>query len=435
MRTRPLPAIARSLTRLSRLLSGAAFATSLWSCSGQAQPIQQAQSSQRISVPSVAQAQVPAPVMVPVPSPPPAAKPAVPALRLQPQVSLPPDQQLFRGMDGRSGDRSTLLRAIDQSLRYLNTNKAAADYGKLKLAGISRERVRRSVVRFRQLLVQAKSPEALQAAVNREFVWYQASGKDGQGTVGFTGYFEPVHTASPIPTAEYRYPLFRLPVGFASWPKPHPSRLQLEGANGLQFGTSPLKGRELVWLRDRLEAFLIQVQGSARLNLTNGGTMTVGYAGHTEHPYVGIGRELVKDGKLRPEDLTLPNVIAYFQQNPADLDVYLPRNQRFVFFTETGGAPALGSLGVPVSPERSIATDKSLFPPGALAAIQANLPYPTPAGPLQQQLVTRYVLDQDTGGAIKGPGRVDVFMGTGKGAGDRAGLINSTGQLYYLLLR
>lgn len=327
-----------------------------------------------------------------------------------------------------------MLAAIDHSLRYLRTERAATDYQKFAPLGISRDRVRRSLERFRQLVLKARTAAELQVAVNREFVLYQATGKDGRGTVGFTGYFEPVHTASPVRTQEFRYPIFRLPANFSTWKKPHPTRAQLEGVDGLQFRRSQLKGNELVWLRDRLEAYLVQVQGSARLRLTNGKTMTVGYAAATDYPYVSMGRELVNAGKIKQEELSLPVLIQYFQQNPADLDVYLPRNQRFIFFKETGGAPATGSLGVPVMPERSIATDKSLFPPGALALIQAQIPYAT-NGKLEQRLVTRFVLDQDTGSAIKGAGRVDIFMGTGQLAGDRAGLINSPGQLYYLLLK
>jgi membrane-bound lytic murein transglycosylase A len=289
--------------------------------------------------------------------------------------------------------------------------------------------------RFRQLVLRARSASELQQAVDREFAFYQATGKDGQGTVSFTGYYEAVHSASRVRTAEFRYPIYRLPPDFASWPQPHPTRLQLEGADGLQGATGRLRGLELVWLRDRLDAFLIQVQGSARLTLTDGRVMTVGYAGHTNYPYTGIGRELVQAGKFTLAELTLPRLIDYFKQHPADLDVYLPRNQRFVFFQETGGSPATGSLGVPVTVDRSIATDKTLFPPGALALIQTQLPEPTAAGQFEQRPVSRFVLDQDTGGAIKGAGRVDVFMGTGQRGSDRAGLINATGQLYYLLLK
>jgi membrane-bound lytic murein transglycosylase A len=347
--------------------------------------------------------------------------------------SLGFDEQLW-GRPGQPGDRQALLRSIDYSLRYLASSGAARAYQQYPVPGVTRDRVRRSLVRFRQLLVTSRSPVELQAAVNREFVFYKSVGQDNRGTVLFTGYFEPIYAASRKPSAEYRYPLYGLPANFDRWPTPHPTRLELEGEDGL--GTkSPLRGQELVWLRDRLEAFLVQVQGSARLQLPNGKLMTVGFAGKTNYPYVSLGRELVKDGKLPLEGLTLPVLIDYFRSSPAELNQYLPRNQSFVFFKETYGAPATGSIGVPVTAERSIATDKSLMPPGALALINAPIPYPNATGQLEPQVVSRYVLDQDTGSAIRGAGRVDIFMGTGARAGDRAGLINGRGELYYLLLK
>ncbi|MBW4520866.1 MAG: MltA domain-containing protein [Scytolyngbya sp. HA4215-MV1] len=341
----------------------------------------------------------------------------------------------FCELTAQPSDRSLLLGAVDHSLRYLQTPKAIADYRRYSVPGITHDLVYRSLKRFRELVRTCKNNANLQRVIQQEFVLLQATGKDGKGTVAFTGYFEPVHRASRVQTSQYRYPLYRLPADLATWSQPHPTRLQLEGVDGLQGRQGRLKGLELVWLRDRLEAFLIQVQGSSRLQLTDGSTMTLGFAGHTHYPYTGIGRELVKDGKLRQEDLTLSALQAYFERNPQDLSKYLPRNQRFVFFRETGGAPATGSLGVPVTAERSIATDKTQFPPGALALMQVQIPSPNSSGNLEQRLNSRYVLDQDTGGAIIGPGRVDIFMGTGISAGARAGLINSTGQLYYLLLK
>jgi len=347
--------------------------------------------------------------------------------------SLGFDEQLW-GTPEQPGDRQALLKSIDHSLRYLATPTAAAAYQNYPIPGITLARVRRSLVRFRQLLLTSSSPAELQAAVNREFEIYQSVGHDDQGTVLFTGYFEPIYAASRIPSAEYRYPLYRLPTNFNDWKTPHPTRADLEGVDG--FGeNSPLNGLELVWLRDRLQAFLIHVQGSARLQLPDGSVMTVGYAGKTDYPYTSVGRELVKDGKLPLEGLTLPVLIDYFRQFPSELDQYLPRNQSFVFFRETNGAPATGSLSVPVTAERSIATDKSLMPPGALALIQTRIPYPNAQGQLESRWVSRYVLDQDTGSAIKGPGRVDIFMGTGVLAGDRAGVIGGNGNLYYLLLK
>jgi membrane-bound lytic murein transglycosylase A len=156
------------------------------------------------------------------------------------------------------------------------------------------------------------------------------------------------------------------------------------------------------------------------------------FDGITDYAYTSIGKELVKEGIFQPGEITLPLLINYFKKHPEALDLYVPRNNRFVFFRQTSAhAKPNGSLGVPVTAERSIATDKSLMPPGALALLVASIPNSN----LQKETVSRYVLDQDTGGAIKGPGRVDIFMGTGKLAGDRAGLMSDDGQLYYLLLK
>lgn len=344
------------------------------------------------------------------------------------------DEQLWDS-PGKQGDWRAMLKAIDHSLRYLNTQEAIADYKNYAIPEITRDRVRRSLVRFRELLVKSRTPSELQSAVKREFVWYRSLGNDNRGTVKFTGYFVPVFRASKVRTAEYRYPLYKEPSNFASWSKPHPTRVELEGTNGLLGNKSPLAGYELVWMRDRLEAFLVQVQGSAQFQLTDGRMMSVGYDSSTDYPYTSIGKELIKEGIFKPEELTLPVLIDYLKKHPQDLDKYVPRNERFIFFKETHGAPAQGTLEIPVTAERSIATDKSLMPPGALATIRTQIPYPNRSGALEKALVSRYVLDQDTGSAIRGAGRVDIFMGTGKMAGDRAGLIANPGELYYLLLK
>lgn len=350
------------------------------------------------------------------------------------ETSLGWDDQIW-GSISNSSDRKALLKAIDHSLNYLNTTSAAQAYQNYPIPGITRDRVKRSLVRFRQLVISSRTPEQLQTAVQKEFIWYQSNGNDNLGTVSFTGYFEPIYSASRKPTAEYRYPLYRKPANFGRWPKPHPTRSELEGKDGLQSAKSLLAGSELVWLKDRLEAYLVQVQGSAKLRLSDGKMMGVGFDGSTDYPYTSIGKELIKDGVFSPDGLTLPMVVNYLRSSPEKLHIYLPRNNRFIFFKETFGAPATGSIGVPVTAERSIATDKSILPPGALAVIQTTIPVMTQKGKMETRKVSRYVLDQDTGSAIKGAGRVDIFMGTGKIAGDRAGLINNTGKLYYLLLK
>ena len=344
------------------------------------------------------------------------------------------DSQLLSGSLANE-DTDALLAAIDNSLAYLETPDSVSAYERYSVSGVTHSRVQRSLVRFRELLIQSESAEDLQRAIADDFTFYQSIGQDEAGTVAFTGYFEPTYAASLTKTEEYKYPIYQSPPSLDTWPEPHPTRLELEGADGLQADQGPLKGLEIVWLNSRLEAFLIQVQGSARLQLTDGSTLSVGYDGRTNYPYTSMGRALIDDGIIPEDELTLPVLLEYFEQNPEALDRYLPRNDRFVFFRKTDGAPATGSLGFPVTAGRSIATDKSVMPPGALALINLNLPQIGSSGDVETKPTSRFVLDQDTGGAIKGAGRVDLFVGTGTDAGTVAGLINDTGTLYYLLLK
>jgi len=339
----------------------------------------------------------------------------------------PADDALWHSV-AQAGQRKAVLRAIDGSLRYLRTPRAASAYARLRTKGVSRARVRRSLIRFRQLFLAARSTSQLEAALRREFVLYRPASR-----VHFTGYFQPTYAASRRPNAVYRYPLFRMPPSLAR-ARLQPTRLQLEGADGLHI--SPLlRGYDIAWLRDRLQAYLVQVEGSAHLQLTDGRTMTIGYGGHTNHAYTSMGRELVKAGVMPFEKLTLPALVDYFHAAPQEMNRYLPRNRRFVFFRETRGAAVAGSLGVPLTPEHSMATDAAALPPGALALAQIELANPVAARVFGSQTITRWVLGQDAGGAIKGAARVDLFMGTGVRAGTRAGVINSMGQLAYLLLK
>ncbi|BAY60895.1 MltA domain-containing protein [Calothrix brevissima NIES-22] len=345
------------------------------------------------------------------------------------------DEAIYQGENGKVGDKKALLNSIDRSLRYLQTARADAAYENYQVPGITRDRVYKSLLRFRQLILTTKSATELHQAIAKEFVYYQSIGRDSKGSVLFTAYYEPMYTASRVPTAEYRYPVYKAPPDLASWSLPHPTRLELEGADGLQGSKGKLRGLELFWFRDRLEPYMVQIQGSAKLQLTDGTKTSIGYAGNIAYNYKSIGRELANDGKLPLEGMTMPIILDYFHKYPQELNVYIPRDPSFVFFQETKNAPAQGSIGQPITAERSIATDKSLMPPGALALIRADFPFADEKGKLEHRVVSRYVLDQDTGGAIKGAGRVDYFLGTGKLAGDRAGVTVGNGQLFYLLLK
>jgi len=351
--------------------------------------------------------------------------------RVDPEnLNLGIDEQIWQ----TTGDRPSLIQAIDQSINYLKSDKASQDYNQYPIPGITRGKVLESLERFRTLLLKSKTPEELQASISKEFVLYQARGNDPEKTVLFTGYYEPIYEGSLNPSPEYRYPLYKKPKDFASWPLPHPNRIELEGKDGLSGTNHRLEGSELVWLKSRMEAYLVQIQGSATIKLPNGKQITVGYDGGTDYPYFSIGKALINDGVLQADQMSLESLTNYLNEHPDVQNEYISRNNRFVFFKETFGTGPLGSIGVTITPERSIATDKSLMPPGALALIHTNIPQ-LDDGKITIPQVSRYVLDQDAGSAIKGPGRVDIFMGIGKNAGDRAGLIKYPGQLYYLLLK
>jgi membrane-bound lytic murein transglycosylase A len=331
-------------------------------------------------------------------------------------------------------DRDSLIGSINNSLSFLRSKKAIDAYQKYPIPEITRERVIQSLLRFRSLLKTASSPEQLKISIDKEFNLYQAVGQDPQKTVIFTGYYEPIYEGSLTPTQEYRYPIYKKPSNFASWTHPQPTRVQLEGQDGLSSPNNLLAGSELVWLKNRMQAYLVEIQGSATIKLTDGSSITVGFDDATDYPYVSIGKMLLKDRVLQPNQISLAKVVDYLNANPSIENEYISRNNRFVFFRETHGSGPRGSIGVVLTAERSIATDKSLMPPGALAIIHTQIPQIN-QGLITKPEVNRYVLDQDAGSAIKGTGRVDIFMGTGKTAGERAGLIKYPGQLYYLLLK
>ena len=330
-----------------------------------------------------------------------------------------------------------LVVAVDRSLGWFAKPSARQRYPS---HGIPFTVAHASVFAFAQLLADDGSPEAFAEAVLREFDVYSSTGNDDRGTVLFTGYYSPVFPASTQRTKEYRYPLYGRPADLVSDPvtgailgqrsgsdlvTTYPTRRQIEGSG-------MLAGRELIWLNDRLDAYLVHVQGSARLETPGGVDTYVGYAGTNGHAYTSIGRALVEDGKLPAERLSLPAVRAYFRQHPDELESYLARNDRFVFFQVCSGTnwPS-GSLGVKVEPMRSLATDKEMFPAGMVTVVATQLP--SSAG--GRDRFVQFMVDQDTGGAINAPGRADIYTGIGDEAGDLAGNLYAEGRLYYMLLK
>ena len=191
---------------------------------------------------------------------------------------------------------------------------------------------------------------------------------------------------------------------------------------------APLQGKALVYLADPIEAFFAQVQGSARITLEDGRQMRLGFADSNGHPYKSIGRALIDRGELRADAASMQGIQAWARAHPQQLPELLAQNPSYVFFRElpdTGAGPT-GSLGVALTPERSIAVDPKFIPMGAPVFIATT-------EPLSDKPWRHLVLAQDTGSAIRGAVRADVFWGSGARAGETAGRMKQTGEMFVLL--
>ncbi len=242
----------------------------------------------------------------------------------------------------------------------------------------------------------------------------------------FTGYFEPQLEAALVPGPRHRYPLYRRPSGLEATPAtPFLTRSQIE-TGGLRN-----KGLELAWAADPLDLFELQIQGSGRLVLPDKRVMRVGFAGHNGHPYLAIGRVLQEYG-AGPEDVTdWPAMKAWLREHPDKAVEIMRRNDRYVFFQEVKGDGPVGAMGIALTPNRSIAVDPTMLPYGAPVWVDTFNPGPRIA--TQGPPLRRLMVAQDTGGAIKGPVRGDIFFGFGDQAASLAGRMKSPGAWYVLM--
>jgi len=298
--------------------------------------------------------------------------------------------------------------------------------------------------------VLAKSSDDLSDAETREFFESHfevrpvyAKGGTTEGLI--TGYYEPLLKGSWERSEEFRYPLYGVPedlliVDLGSI-YPQLKNLRLRGKlmgnkvvpyydrGQLDDDQELLQGNEILWVNSLVDVFFLHVQGSGRIQLDDGSTVAVGYAGQNGHPYQSIGRVLVQMGELEKEDVTLFTIRDWLKSNPTRLNEVLARNPSYIFFALRDGEAdgPVGSLNVTLTPRRSIAVDRNVIPLGAPVWLQTTLPN------AQEVPFNQLMLAQDTGGAIKGHVRADVFWGRGDEAERMAGLMKQQGELFVLL--
>jgi membrane-bound lytic murein transglycosylase A len=335
------------------------------------------------------------------------------------------------------GRRSELAEAVRNSLNYMSKPSSKRYF---PYAEISHDQVVASLQDFLRMIESPMTSDQINQEIRARYDVYESIGWDDQGTVLFTGYYRPIFEARYMPDETFRYPLHTQPPDLVKDSEGRTLGRRLDDGTIVEYfsrddinqGRLP-EDLALCYLSNPFEAYICTVQGSARLRMGDGSFFEVGYAANNGHEYTSIGREMIKDGRIPKEKLSLDGLRDHFAANPADLDHYLKLNSRYVFFTPRSGGP-FGSLNEPVIPYCSIATDKGVFPRAAVSYVVTQMPMRN-GGEIQQRPYKGFALDQDTGGAIRAAGRCDIYMGTGDEVGELAGRTFSEGQLYYIFLR
>src|SRR5262249_53579417 len=233
--------------------------------------------------------------------------------------------------------------------------------------------------------------------------------------------------AAETRSAEYHVPIYGVPRDLVAGRRgAYWTRAEIEQ------GRLGDRARPIAWARDPLDVFFLEIEGSGTLRLPGDRELRVGYGTTNGRPYRSIGWLLIREGKIAPEAMTMRALREWLNEHPEDRKRVLHYNESFVFFQRRAGGP-VGSLGVPLTPGRSIATDPQVFPRGSLAVIRTVRPYELPDGQIRRKPVTGFVLSQDAGGAIRGPGRVDIFWGRGSEADLAASDMKEQGELYLVV--
>jgi membrane-bound lytic murein transglycosylase A len=269
--------------------------------------------------------------------------------------------------------------------------------------------------------------------------WRASASGDPNGL--FTGYYEPLLSASATPDARYRFPLYRRPtdmlvVDLGAFSSEFDGRtitgrladgslLPYWDRTAIDDGALGGQGLEIAWTDDEVALFFLHIQGSGRLAMTDGRELRVGYDGQNGHGYYAIGRELVAMGELTKEEVSLQSIRDWLKANPEQADAVMQTNPSYIFFRVLEGPGPIGGQGVPLTPGRSLAVDHRIIAYGAPLWLDTSLPDGTPW--------QRLMIAQDTGGAIRGPVRGDIFFGTGQEAEWRAGHMKGQGSYAVLL--
>jgi membrane-bound lytic murein transglycosylase A len=239
----------------------------------------------------------------------------------------------------------------------------------------------------------------------------------------FTGYFEPEMRGSRVPSRLFTVPIYRRPPDLTD--QPYYTRAEIEQ------GALKGKGLEIAWVQDPVALFEVQVQGSGRVNLAEGGVLSLSYDGSNNRPYTALANVLIEMGVMKKEDATWPNIRDWLKRNPQQAREVMRKNERYIFFKDSKSPSVSGSEGVTLTAQRSLAVDLTFTPYGTPIWIDTMRPVARKSGATEPY--RRLTIAQDTGTAIQGPARGDVFFGGGPQAADWAGRMISEGRAVVLV--
>ncbi len=376
-----------------------------------------------------------------------ACHPAIKKELQQYEASLEPVDFFYPTFDDDM-DWDSLVSALEKNQGYLNklNPEKIFHYGSQTFTC---RQVKESQEAFLNLIREKPTPENLSQTISENFLIYRATGNNGDEEVLFTGYFEPLYDASLTPDEVFKYPLYRNPEDlitadlslFKEDLKGRKITGRIEGKRFLPYfsrkeieeGALKGKGLELAWLKSPVDTAFLHIQGSGRLRLNDGGTLNVGYSTANGRAYRSIGRYMLDQGLLTREEMSMQAIRRYLAEHPEKVQEILNHNPSYIFFRLLDTGP-VGNIGVPLTPGRSLALDSKCFPKGALGFISCQKPTLNSEGEIAGwKAFSRFVVNQDTGGAIKGPGRADIFWGNGPYAEAVAGHLKHKGELYLLI--
>ena len=290
----------------------------------------------------------------------------------------------------------------------------------------------------------APSNEEVIQYLHKHFHLYKAKNEDGSEKGLITGYYQPLLKGSRTKTKKYKIPLYTPPLDLITvdlsgvYPDLKYKRLRgrVEGNKLIPYFTReeiskkdyPLQGNELLWVENSVESFFLEIQGSGVIKFEDGSTTQVGYADQNGHPYRSMGLALIRKGELKRHKVSMQSIKAWAKKNKRKLQKFLNANPSTVFFRELPrGLPGpIGALGVPISSERSVAIDRRFIPLGAPVFLSTTEPN-------SDVTLNKFMIAQDTGGAINGGVRADFYWGQGRKAGSKAGKMKQSGEIWVML--